>query len=77
MQYSDIVNIGIKYSDGSSEEISVNWDYYTSDDVNSYQTNHLSRSSGDLYICISSNKSVEDAFYLEIHDFLSKVKGEN
>lgn len=77
VQYSDIVNIEIKYSDGSSEEISVNWDYYTSDDVNSYQTNHISRSSGDLYICISDNKSVEDAFYLDIDDYLHSVKGDN
>ena len=46
VQYSDIVNIEIKYSDGSSEEISVNWDYYTSDDVNSYQTNILVGQAG-------------------------------
>ncbi|QQO40666.1 hypothetical protein 000TH008_238 [Bacillus phage 000TH008] len=75
MKYSDIVCIYIKYTDGSSEEISVSWDYYASDDVNSYQTNYLSDASKDLYICISNNKTVKDAFYLDIDDFLSGFEG--
>jgi len=60
--FKDIAAIDVCYDDDTTEYIYVNWSKDSGTCVNSYQSSHINKKTGDLFVVVSKDKNVQSVF---------------